>query len=334
MGWTHSDLFVCHDNLACDYATILPAATALLRFRMQHAATNALSVYLMSREETAWDDISGISIAAQAARLQSIAGAATPRVRMPREMSFALDPLDEGLKENWFASSKSGGGVWNSTIVGPDDRGAVGWNASSAGLRYFAAHGKPYTGVAWYRDSFTVPASCGQVPLALASAGISSGGKAAAAVEGGVQVWINGQPVPLDAPLVASGSPFVTAILNSTTLKRPWNTSKWNSHCLTAAACRARWTPRDPFRIQTCNVTADCAVGTGVEPKRLTCERKLVTCRAGVCNSGAVNGTLCVEPAAEPENLLVVRIDGKKAGGVIGGVPLGLTNLLWLAERL
>jgi hypothetical protein len=35
-----------------------------------------------------------------------------------------------------------------------------------------------------------------------------------------------------------------------------------------------------------------------------------------------------VEPVAEPENVLVVRIDG--TGAV--SAPLGLTNLLWLSE--
>lgn len=324
-------LFVCHDSQACDYGSILPAATALLDFRQEHAATNALQMYQMSREETAWHDITGIAIAAEAARLAPALGgaggaAASLRIRLPVEVSLAFDPNDQGLQQRWFSPApKTGSPSWGTAVVGPGAMGQEGWNASAAGQSYYKAHGKAYTGVAWFRSVFAVPASCdADTPLAIASAGISSGSGT-----GTVRIWLNGQPLPLTG--AATDAPFTLAPLDSTTLKRPYATPRWHADCLSAAACRARRTPRDRFKIQTCNVTADCAAGTGVAREHLICGRKLVQCRAGVCTSGATNGTLCVEPAAEPENYLVVRVDGT---GAAPTASLGLTNLLWLSEHV
>lgn len=318
-------LFVCHDNQACDYGPILPSSSALLAFRQQHAASNALQMYQMSREETAWHDITGIAIAAEAARLTpALGGASSLRLRLPVEVSLAFDPNDKGLQQHWFSpTAKTASASWGSAIIGPGVMGQEGWNMSAAGQSYYKTHGKAYTGVAWYRVIFTVPAAC-EGAMAIASAGISSSSS-----PGSVRIWLNGEPVPLNAG-VATEKPFVLAPFNSTTLKRPYATPHWHFDCLSAAACRAKRTARDPFKAQTCSVTADCAVGTGVKPEHLTCGRKLVQCRAGLCTSGAANGTLCVEPAAQPENHLDARVDG--TGSAPTTTPLGLTNLLWLSE--
>ena len=311
-------IWSCSDSAACDYAAILPAATALLRFRKQHAADNALAMYYMSREETAYADITGVSIAAEVARLPSSVG--TARVRLPIEVSVAFDPLDHGLEQGWFDTTHRGGN-WSSAAAGPTEAGGLGWNASAAGQEWFKAHGQPYTGVGWYRFGFSLPVTAARENFSLASMGITGGS---------VRLWLNGKPL-----VVAGGgtdTPFVAALPEGA-LMRPWNplAPQWNSHCLSAAACEARYTTENPFRIKTCNETEGCAKGTGVEPAQLTCQRELVTCQHNVCMSDAVNGTLCVEPAAQRPNLLVVRIDARGTRARERGVGSpGLTNMLWL----
>lgn len=107
----------------------------------------------------------------QAARLMT-----QPHTQLPDAWQFSWDPDSQGEAQRWFAPEFDARGWQRATTQGT-------WDAQEVGRAWKAAHGQDYTGVAWYRQSFTVPAGTEGASLVFG------------AVAHACRVWVNGEQV-------------------------------------------------------------------------------------------------------------------------------------------
>jgi hypothetical protein len=112
---------------------------------------------------------------------------AQPHKPLSEQWQFAWDPDRQGEAQGWFAPELDTGDWLTLTAHGT-------WDTQPSGRDWKADHGADYTGVAWYRQTFTGPATEGPAWLVFG------------AVACACQVWVDGQRV-LTRPYPQWGSP-------------------------------------------------------------------------------------------------------------------------------
>lgn len=102
---------------------------------------------------------------------------AGPHEQLPDTWRFCFDPDHQGEGQGWQAAEFDASS-WPTAMVS-----AGTWEKQEAGRAYRAAHGRDYTGAAWYRTSFTAPADARKTWLVFGAVATSC------------TVWVNGQQV-------------------------------------------------------------------------------------------------------------------------------------------
>ena len=164
-------------------ARIIGASRNLTAFRIKIAPANAVNVFWAEHSERVavsyfpGRDYNGAQITADAARVPAPwkASSLLPSVNW----TFTIDPLDQGLGQNWSQPNSSAG--WNSTAI----ISSKGWCCGRvpAVTDRHEKHSHTYTGVGWYRVEFNGGG---------AADATTEWAAAFTAVNGSSRVWLNG----------------------------------------------------------------------------------------------------------------------------------------------
>jgi len=122
------------------------AAFVLRRFRQAHAADHVTyPAGIAGREEKKGDPLMQ--------RLIRTFGDREPVDVLPEQWRFRWDPEMLGEQQKWFLAHTRIGSSWTNASV------FKAWERQDIGKAWKEEHGTDYDGLAWYRTTFTVPAS-------------------------------------------------------------------------------------------------------------------------------------------------------------------------------